>query len=67
MKSGRRYAWIYKLKEAVVLGDILLVQTSKGHAYMQVEKITNIAGKNEISKHKKVIGNITVLNEIKQN
>ena len=67
VKNGRRYAWIYNLKEAVVVGDILLVQTSKGHAYMQVEKITNIAGKGEISKHKKVIGNITALNEIKQN
>lgn len=66
-KSSRRYAWIYNLKEAVVVGDILLVQTSKGHAYMQVEKITNIAGKNMISKHKKVICNITALNEIKQN
>ena len=66
-KTGRRYAWIYNLKEAVVAGDILLVQTSKGHAYMQVENITNIAGKDEIRKHKKVIGNITALNEIKQN
>ena len=34
---------------------------------MQVEKITNIVGKDEINKHKKVIGNITALNEIKQN
>lgn len=60
-KTSRRYAWIYKLKEAVVVGDILLVKTSKGHAYMQVEKITNIAGKNMISKHKKVTNNITAL------
>lgn len=67
VKKNKRYAWIYNLKEAVVVGDILLVQTSKGNAYMQVEKITNIAGKDEISKYKKVIRNITVLNEIKQN
>lgn len=66
-KTGRRYAWIYNLKEGVVLGDILLVQTSKGHAYMQVEKITNIAGKDRVGEHKMVIGNITALNEKKQN
>ena len=62
-KTNKRYAWLYKLKEAVVEGDILLVQTRKGHAYMQVERIMNIAGKNAIGKHKKVIGNITALNE----
>ena len=67
IKKNKRYAWIYNLKEAVVKGDILLVQTSKGHAYMQVEKINNIAGKDEISKYKKVIGNISALNEIKKN
>ena len=50
-----------------MVGDILIVQTSKGHAYIQVEKITNIAGKDEISKHKRVIANITALNENKQN
>lgn len=63
VKTSKRYAWIYNLKEAVVEGDILLVQTGKGHAYMQVEKITNIAGKDAISKHKKVLSNITVLSE----
>ena len=67
VKKNKRYAWIYNLKEAVVVGDILLVQTSKGHAYIQVEIITNIAGKDEISRYKKVIGNISALNEIKQN
>lgn len=66
-KTSRRYAWIYNLKEAVVVGDILLVKTSKGNAYMQVEKIINIAGKNMIARYKKVMGNITALNEIKQN
>ena len=65
--SNKRYAWIYNLKEAVVVGDILLVKTRNGHAYMQVEKITNIAGKDAISKYKKVIGNITALNERKRN
>lgn len=66
-KTNKRYAWIYNLKEAVVLGDILFVNTSKGHAYIQVDKITNIAGKAEMRKHKKVLCNISALNEIKQN
>ena len=65
IKSSKRYAWIYNLKEAVIPGDILLVQTSKGHAFMQVEKITNTAGKDAFSKHKKAIINITALNETK--
>lgn len=62
VKTNKRYAWIYNLKEAVVVGDVLLAQTSKGHAYMRVEKIINIAGKVAISKYKKIIANITVLN-----
>lgn len=67
VKTNKRYAWLYNLKEAVVVGDILLVKTRKGPAYMQVEKITNIAGKDAIRKYKKVIKNITALNESKQN
>lgn len=62
-KTGKRYLWIYDLRDAVVPGDILLVQARKGYAYMQVEKITYIAGKDEICKHKKVIRNITVAND----
>lgn len=58
-KTGKRYAWIYTIHEAVVPGDILLVKTSKGYAYMQVEKITNIAGRKTIKRHKKVKRNIT--------
>lgn len=42
-----------------MVGDILLVQTRKRPAYMQVAGITNIAGKAEIRKYKKAIGNIT--------
>lgn len=63
-KTSRRYAWIYTLREAVVQGDILLVQTSKGNDYMQVEKITNVAGRKAINKYKKVKRNITAINEI---
>lgn len=62
-KTGKRYAWIYTIHEAVVPGDILLVKASKGYAYMQVEKITNIAGKKTIKRHKKVKRNITAENE----
>jgi len=64
-KTGKRYAWIYDLKDAVVVGDILLVQARKGYAYIQVETITYIAGKDEIRKRKKVIRNITAANETK--
>lgn len=63
MKTDKRYAWIYTIREAVVPGDILLVRTNKGYAYMQVDKITNIAGKKTIKGYKKVKRNITVENE----
>lgn len=63
MKTSKRYAWIYTIHEAVVPGDILLVRTSKGIAYMQVEKITNIVGRKAINGYKKVKRNITVENE----
>ena len=62
MKSDKRYAWVYTIREAVVPGDVLLVRTSKGYAYMQVDKITNIAGKKTIKKHKKVKRNISAEN-----
>lgn len=42
-----------------VIGDILLIQTRKGHAYMQIERIANFAGKDAIRKQEKVISNIT--------
>lgn len=63
-KTSKEYAWIYKLREAVVPGDVLLVQARGGSAYMQVDKITYVAGKNRVKKRKKVIGNITALNEV---
>lgn len=66
-KTGKRYAWIYQLKEAVVIGDVLLVQTCKGNAYIKVEKIINIVGKNMINKYKKAVANMTAWAEIKQN
>ena len=63
MRNDKRYAWVYTIREAVVPGDILLVWTSKGNAYMQVEQIINIAGKKTIRRHKKVKRNITAENE----
>ena len=65
-KSDERYSWIYNLEEAVVVGDILIVQTAKGQAYIQVDKITNTAGKEVVNIHKKAISNITALNEVSQ-
>lgn len=66
MKTSKRYAWIYTIHEAVVPGDILLVRTSKANAYIQVEKITNLAGKKAIRRYKKVKRNITVENKKKR-
>ena len=57
MRSGLRAV------QSAESGDILLVRTNKGYAYMQVEKITNIAGKKTIKGYKKVKRNITVENE----
>lgn len=63
IKTGKRYAWLYTIHDAVVPGDILLVQTSKGNAYMQVEKVTVIAGKEATNRYKKVKRNLTVEDE----
>lgn len=63
-KASKRYAWIYTLRDAVLPGDILVVRTCKGNAYMQVERITYISGKKEIDRYKKVKRNITVAEEL---
>jgi hypothetical protein len=53
-KTGRkRYIWIYTLKSPVVPGDILMVNTKKGKAFICVDKIDYAAGK-FCSKYKKV-------------
>lgn len=53
-KTGRkRYIWIYTLKSPVVSGDILMVNTKKGKAFICVDKIDYAAGK-FCSKYKKV-------------
>ena len=43
-KSNKRYTWIYTLKKPVVPGDILLVNTKKGRAYICVDRIEYTAG-----------------------
>ena len=44
-KDYKIHSWIYNLEEAVVVGDILIVQTSEGQAYVEVYHVTNTAGK----------------------
>ena len=53
-KSERRYTWIYTLKEPVVPGDILLVNTKRGTDFICVHKIDYISGCQFCSKYKKV-------------
>lgn len=59
-KSNKRYTWIYTLKKPVVPGDILLVNTKKGRAYICVDRIEYTAGKefclryNTVKKHMNV-------------
>ena len=59
-KSNKRYTWIYTLKKPVVPGDILLVNTKKGRAYIRVDRIEYTAGQefclryNTVKKHMNV-------------
>ena len=51
--SRKRYIWSYTLKTPVVPGDILMVNTKNGKAFICVDKIEYAAGK-FCSKYKKV-------------
>lgn len=42
--NTRRGSWLYTLKEPVVPGDILRVETRKGTAYIRVEEVGYMAG-----------------------
>ena len=53
-KSNKRYIWIYTLKNPVVPGDILLVNTKKGRAYICVERIEYAAGQGFCSRYNTV-------------
>ena len=59
VKSDKCYCWSYNLDKPVVPGDILQVITRKGIAYMQVDKIGYVTGKefcNECFNVKKHMG-----------
>ena len=51
--SRKRYIWSYTLKAPVVPGDILMVNTKNGKAFICVDKIEYAAGK-FCSKYRKV-------------
>lgn len=54
IKSHKRYSWNYTLKKAVVPGDILKVRTSKGWAFMCVDRIDYVTGAEFCREHRKV-------------
>lgn len=54
-KNGKWYLWTYSLKEAVVPGDILKVQTKKGPMYMCVDRIDYVTGEGFCGQHSAVI------------
>ncbi|MDD2970906.1 MAG: hypothetical protein PHE02_02085 [Lachnospiraceae bacterium] len=58
-KGDKQYCWIYNLREAVVLGDILTVRTKKGYDYIRVSKIGYVTGNTACSRYRKVIRNET--------
>lgn len=45
IKSDKTYCWVYNLVDPVVPGDILEVYTRRGTAYMRVEEIKYVTGK----------------------
>ena len=53
-KSIKRYIWIYTLREPVVPGDILLVNTETGKDFMCVDTIEYISGHEFCVQYKKV-------------
>lgn len=55
IKSEKRYRWICDIKAPVVPGDVLLVRTGKGKAFMMVDKIVYEAGNKNLSVFKNVI------------
>lgn len=55
IKCNKYYRWLYDLGHAVVPGDILRVETKKGKAYMCVEKIDYLIGKECYSQHARAL------------
>lgn len=55
IKSEKIYTWNYTLKNPVVPGDILQVRTKKGQAFIFVDRIDYVTGKEFCEEHKNVI------------
>ena len=55
VKSDKSYIWNYTLKNPVIPGDILKVKTKKGQAFICVNKIDYVTGKEFCKEHKSVI------------
>lgn len=53
-KSNKRYTWVYALKNPVVPGDILLVNTRRGRANICVDRIEYVAGQGFCSRYNTV-------------
>lgn len=60
VKSDKYYIWNYSLKDPVVPGDVLKVQTQKGRAFMCVEEIHYITGKDFCQEHRNAIRHMQV-------
>lgn len=60
VKSDKFYTWNYTLKAPVVPGDVLKVRTQKGKAFMCVEEIHYITGKDFCQEHRNVIRHMQV-------
>lgn len=56
--NTKRESWIYALKEPVVPGDILRVETHRGAAYMQVEEVAYEDGSEQCAGMQKALKHI---------
>lgn len=54
IRNDKFYSWVYTLRKPVVPGDVLQVWTAKGLAYMQVEAICYVTGKEFCSQYRRV-------------
>lgn len=60
IKSDKIYTWNYSLKAPVVPGDILKVQTQKGKAFMGVDEVHYLTGKDFCQEHRSAIKHMQV-------
>ena len=54
IKSNKCYSWNYTLRAPVVPGDILKAHTKKGHAFICVDRIDYVTGKEFCEEHRKI-------------